>query len=68
MKLKTTEIIYTGITGAAIGIAYQIYSAWSTKTLHALSTLDIAAAACIGAAAALLALTVRTWINDAKDQ
>ncbi|MEO1543609.1 MAG: hypothetical protein AAFR75_06285 [Pseudomonadota bacterium] len=67
MQPKTTDIIYTGITGAAVGIAYQIYSTWSTKTLHALSTLDIAAAACIGAAAALLAVIVRGWINAAKD-
>ncbi|MEL7047680.1 MAG: hypothetical protein AAFO75_01755 [Pseudomonadota bacterium] len=67
MEPSNSELIFAGCAGAAIGVAYQLYTDWDTVMADSSTTLGLATAAAIGAIAALLAVSVRNWVNNTKE-
>ncbi|MBL8564472.1 MAG: hypothetical protein JNM89_02005 [Hyphomicrobiaceae bacterium] len=59
MQLDRTDIVYGGGAGALIGIGYQLGRAWWEGDVTAGMNSGLLAAAAVGAAAGVLALTLR---------
>jgi len=67
-KQSSSELLFASLAGAAIGMGYRLYQAYTATGPEAVPTLfDYLSAAAVGALAALLAVVVRGWVNSTKD-
>lgn len=59
MQFDRTEMIYRGVTGAIVGLAYQLGRAWQGGDISSALDATLPAAAIVGAIAGILALVIR---------